>query len=121
MRILGAVGRVAGAQMHLAGPNFSTGYYASAVDLGALQTALSRGVARLDAVQVEERWDEVLDWMRRVLRAWVQRYKHLEIERHSSGIRVEMETQDDHGYYTYAFDVFPGRRVIKARARPSDR
>jgi hypothetical protein len=33
----------------------------------------------------------------------------LKIERRQEGIRVEMKTQDDLGYYDYAFDVFPRR------------
>jgi len=108
MRVAGAIAGVAEGTMQLAGPNFSSGFRASAVDLGRLQTVLSRGVARLDVDQIEQRWDEVFDWMRRVLRGWVQRCKHMKIERRGSGIRVEVEAQDDHGYYSYGFDVFPG-------------
>ena len=44
--------------------------------------------------------------MRRLLRSWVQRCKLVKIERQELGIRVELDTQDDHGYYTYGFDVF---------------
>jgi hypothetical protein len=47
--------------------------------------------------------------MLRLLRAWVQRYKHAKIRRREQGVRVEFETQDDHGYYVYGFDVFPGQ------------
>jgi hypothetical protein len=106
-RILRGLAGVAEGSMRLAGPNFTTGFHASAVDLGRLQAALSRGVARLDGAQVEARWDEVFGWMMRVLRAWVQRYKSVHIQRGEAGIRVELETQDDHGYYSYGFDVFP--------------
>ena len=81
--------------------------------VAALRIFDGRGIARLDMRQVEARWDEVREWMRGVLRTWVQRYKMLNIERHENGIRVEIETQDDCGYYLYGFDVFPGR---KARA-----
>lgn len=109
MRILGAVASAVETKMHLAGPNFATGFHASAVDLGQLQTVLAKGVARFDAAQVEERWDEIFEWMMRVLRTWVQRYKRAKIERREKGIRVELETQDDRGYYSYGFDVFPGR------------
>jgi len=49
------------------------------------------------------------DWIRRVCRAWVQRCKRLRIERRRTGIRIELETQDDLGYYEYGFDVFPKR------------
>jgi hypothetical protein len=31
------------------------------------------------------------------------------IERHENRIRVELETQDDRGYYSCGFDVFPGK------------
>jgi hypothetical protein len=113
-RILGRLVGVAEGSMRLAGPNFTTGFHASAVDLGRLQAALARGIARLDGAQVEARWDEVFGWMMRVLRAWVQRYKSVRIKRDESGIRVEIETQDDHGYYSYGFDVFP-RTSGKAR------
>jgi hypothetical protein len=95
--------------MRVAGANLSTGFHASGVDLGRLQVALERGTARLDMVQIAERWDEVRAWMHDVLRAWVQRFKMLHIERRESGIRVEFQTQDDHGYYSYGFDVFAGR------------
>ena len=33
------------------------------------------------------------------------------------GIRVELETQDDHGYYSYGFDVFPGHRPAARHSR----
>jgi hypothetical protein len=44
----------------------------------------------------------------------VQRCKRMRIERHQTGVRIELETQDDHGYYEYRFDVFP-RRGAKSR------
>lgn len=31
--------------------------------------------------------------------------QRLKIERHAGGVHVEIETQDDHGYYQYEFDV----------------
>lgn len=95
--------------MRVAGPNLSTGFYASAVDLGRLQTELARGMEHLDATQLEERWDEVARWLRSALGSWVQRCKHMKLDRREQGIHIELETQDDHGYYSYAFDVFPGR------------
>ena len=115
-RILGALTRMAEGTMRLAGPNFTTGFHASAVDLGRLQAALTRGVGRLDAAQLEARWDEVFTWMMKVLRAWVQRYKSVKIKRNDLGVRVEIQTQDDHGYYSYGFDVFPR---IRGKARQS--
>lgn len=92
-----------------AGPNFATGFWASAVDLGRLQDILERGLRRFDLASLERRWPEVEPWMYDVLRGWVQRRKVVRIERRELGVRVELTTQDDRGYYDYAFDVFPGR------------
>jgi hypothetical protein len=116
-RILGHIARAVQSEMVVAGPNLVKGFPASAVDLGRLKDALERGVQRLDATQVADRWDEVFAWMRRVIAAWVQRYKMLKIERLESGIRVEMQTQDDYGYYDYAFDVFPKRNATISKER----
>jgi hypothetical protein len=95
--------------MRLGGPNLSRGYYASAVDLGRVQHALERGLARFDPTVLEARWSEVFPWIGNVLRVWVQRTKRMKIERVGAGIRIEMQTQDDLGYYDYAFDAFPAR------------
>jgi hypothetical protein len=116
MRIIGRIAGTARTSMRLAGPNVTTGFHASAVDLGRLQNALARGVARFDAAQIEARWDEVFAWMLRVLRGWVQRCKKMHVSRREAGIRVELETQDDHGYYSFGFDVFPGRLARPARS-----
>jgi hypothetical protein len=116
-RILGSIARAVQNEMVLAGPNLVKGFPASAVDLGRLKNALERGVQRLNAEQVAERWDEVFAWMRRVIAAWVQRYKMMKIKRLEGGIRVEMQTQDDYGYYDYAFDVFPKRQTAAPRRR----
>jgi len=105
--ILGKIAVVAQASMEVAGPNLVRGFHASAVDLGRLQGALRRGLARFNGAQLEARWPEVFEWLRRVIAAWVQRYKHLKIERLASGIHIEIQTQDDHGYYRYEFDVIP--------------
>jgi hypothetical protein len=106
-QIIGGLAGAVEAETQVAGPNLTTGYYASSVDLGRLQAELGKGVARLKPGQVEERWDEVFSWMRRLLRVWVQRCKLMKIERRELGIRIELETQDDRGYYNYGFDVFP--------------
>lgn len=108
-RVVGALAGIAQQHMRLSGPNLTTGFHASAVDLGALQHALERGLSRFDPAQIESRWSEVFDWIRRVMSTWVQRYKELRIERRNEGIRIEFQTQDDLGYYDYAFDVFPHR------------
>ncbi len=105
--------------MRLAGPNLTTGFHASAVDLGRLQTALERGLGRFDAATLESRWDEVFEWIRRVIRAWVQRCKELRIERHEAGIRLDFATQDDLGYYRYGVEVFPGRGLPLRQERDS--
>ncbi len=108
--IIGVVAKAAQSTMEVSGPNLVRGFHASAVDLGQLQHTLERGLGRFDDAQIESRWSEVFDWIRRVLRAWVQRCKQMKIERAERGIRIELETQDDLGYYHYAFDVFPSRR-----------
>jgi hypothetical protein len=108
-RIIDAIARGVQLDVESRGPNMSSGFHASAVDVGRLQSALERGLARFDGAQVEARWDEIFDWIRRVVRAWVQRCKRMRIERRETGIRIELETQDDLGYYEYGFDVFPSR------------
>jgi hypothetical protein len=120
-RVIAVLADIAKTDMRLTGPNLTTGFHASGVDLGRLQTALARGTARLDLMQIANRWDEVRAWMHDVLRAWVQRYKALHIELRESGIRLEFETQDDHGYYSYGFDIFAGNEVERPRlaATPS--
>lgn len=105
--ILGKIADVAQASMEVAGPNLVRGFHASAVDLGRLQDALRRGVSRFNAAQLEARWPEVFGWLRRVIAAWIQRCKHIKIERLAGGIHIAIQTQDDHGYYRYDFDVIP--------------
>jgi hypothetical protein len=109
-----AIAGIAESERHVSGPNLLTGFYASAVDVGRLQAALEHGLARFDEPQLETRWDEIFDWIRRVARTWVQRCKRMRIERRQMGIRIELETQDDLGYYEYGFDVFP-RRGTKSK------
>ncbi len=104
-RVIGAIAGAAQSAMHVGGPNPSTGFHASAVDVGRLQAILERGLARFDDAQLEARWEGIFDWIRRVIRSWVQRCKQMRIERRGNGIRIELETQDDLGYYEYGFDV----------------
>ena len=60
--------------------------------------------------QLKERWTEdIRDWMHALLRTWVQRCKRRSLRYRGNGVHVVLETQDDHGYYQYEFDVFPGR------------
>ncbi len=90
--------------------NISTGFRASAVDVGVLQDMLGRAIAHFNVTQVRERWNEDLfDWMRQAILGWVQRCKLLQMRVQENGIRIVVGTQDDRGYYRYEFDVFPGR------------
>ena len=109
-RITGSLGAQLGGQMHLRGPQLATGFRAASVDLAELSAVLTGGIAKLDAAQVAARWnDDVFAWLSRAVLRWVQRVKMVRIERDESsgGIHVLLETQDDHGYYHYEFDVFP--------------
>ena len=88
-----------------------TGFRASAVDLGHLQTLANDALGLLTMEQVRERWNEdVMEWLLDLLRLWVQRRKQIRFDLAENGIHIELETQDDHGYYRYEFDVFPGKR-----------
>jgi len=110
-RIAGSLGDQLGReQVRVLGPQLATGFRAASVDLAELSAMLTSGLARLDAAQVASRWnDDVFAWLSRAVMSWVQRVKMLRIERDESsgGIHVLLETQDDHGYYRYEFDVFP--------------
>jgi hypothetical protein len=102
----------------LAVANTQVGFPASAVDLGRLKDALETGLAAFDMRELRRRWRVDLgDWTRRLILAWTQRCKLLKMRVRARGISVEIETQDDAGYYTYSFDVFPGRD----RPKPSPR
>ena len=90
--------------------NTSTGFRASAVDLGYLQDTIGHAIALFDMDQVRERWNvDLFDWVRKTLRTSIQRCKGMQFELAENGIHITLETQDDHGYYNYQFDVFPGR------------
>ena len=85
-----------------------SGFPASAVNVGELKSALEGGMKRLDMRAVRVRWsDDVFDWMRLTIRAWVQRCKMMRLVARRNGVNVKLETQDDLGYYRYEFDVFP--------------
>jgi len=60
-RIINAIAGVAESSMGVSGANLSTGFHASAVDVGRLQVALERGLTRFDENQLETRWDEIFD------------------------------------------------------------
>jgi len=87
-----------------------SGFRASAVDIGAIQEMLGRGIVAFDMAAVRDRWDDDLRiWMSDVILNWVQRCKCIHFELEENGISIRIETQDDHGYYAYELDVFPGR------------
>jgi len=48
--------------------------------------------------------------MDEVILTWVQRCKCIHMELGDVGVTITLDTQDDRGYYTYTFEVFPGRR-----------
>jgi hypothetical protein len=117
-RIVGNLGAAIGGHVALSTANVQSGYPASAPDVGRLKDALERGLARFDMVQVRARWDDdVFDWLRLSVKAWVQRCKMLQIRPRRNGIQIRLLTQDDHGYYRYEFDVFPGKRTRKRMGR----
>lgn len=110
--IVGNIAAAAGEDaFHVAVANTVSGYPASGLDVGRLKTALESGLVSFDMALSLERWEtDVFEWLRKTAFAWVQRCKRLTLEPKDTGIRVEIETQDDLGYYTYAFDVFPGKK-----------
>lgn len=113
-RIVGNLGAAIGGHGALGTANVQSGYPASAPDVGRLKDALERGLARFDMVQVRARWDDdVFDWLRLTVKAWVQRCKMLRIRPRVNGVQIRLLTQDDHGYYRYEFDVFPGQPLRK--------
>ena len=117
-RIIGNIAeQIAQTGMEVAGPNLVSGYHASAVNLGQLQQTLEHGLSRFDHERLTARWAEVLGWINEILVTWIQRPKETCVELKEKGIRIELTSQDDLGYYDYAFDVFPTRG--KARSRDS--
>jgi len=116
-RIIGGLTRALDESLQVAVANTRTGFPAAAVDVGKLKAALEIGLERMDMEQVRERWEQDLsEWMLRVITSWVQRCKHVKLVQHDDGLEVQLETQDDLGYYHYRFDVFAGR--AKTRGAP---
>ena len=84
----------------------STGFPASAVDLGRLQTELERAFAGWSSKEIRSRWrSDVFPWISQFTRAWVQRRSILRAKPILSGIRIGLDTKDDLGYYRYVFEV----------------
>ena len=85
-----------------------SGYRASCVDLGELKELIESGTKRLTRPQLEARFHhDIQSFVHSVVTMWVQRPKEISSELCEDGIRVRVKTQDDLGYYDYAFDVFP--------------
>jgi hypothetical protein len=118
-RALGYLTKTLQSEMVIAGANLTKGFPAASVDLGGLKDAIESGLRRFDGVQVEERWSEIRAWIERVIALWVQRRKWSRITRFEKGVRVQLQTQDDLGYYDYAFDAF--YRVRRERRGGMDR
>ena len=117
-RIVGNLGAAIGGHGSLSTANVQSGYPAAAPDLGRLKDALERGLARFDMDQVRARWDDdVFEWLRLTVKAWVQRCKMLQIRPRQNGVQIRLMTQDDHGYYRYEFDVFPGKPSRRRASR----
>ncbi len=84
------------------------GFRASCVDLGELKDLLEQGTKRLTMAQLLSRFHEdVQGFVHSVVTMWVQRPIEISSELREDSIRVRVRTQDDHGTYDYAFDVFP--------------
>ncbi len=90
--------------------NTLRGFRASAVDVGSLQQMLGNAISDFRMQDVRDRWsDDIFPWFRQAIMSWVQRCKAIHFSLEQNGVRIELETQDDRGYYRYVFDVFPGR------------
>jgi len=102
---LGTALSEAGGELRVAAT--STGYPASAVDLGRLQSELERALTGWSTREIRTRWrDEVFPWISQFTRAWVQRRSILTAKRTRSGVRIVLDTKDGRGYYHYVFEVF---------------
>lgn len=106
-RVLAGLAGQMGREIHLGSANLSSGFPASAVDIGALQSAIGSGVSRLTGEQLRRRWKaDVRAWVQRLVLSWVQRVKRLTVTLRARGVHVVIQTQDDRGYYRYELDVF---------------
>jgi len=84
------------------------GFRASCVDLGELKELIETGTRRLTLGQLQARWDDdVRGFIHSVVTSWVQRPRDIAGELLADRVRVRLVTQDDHGEYSYTFDVFP--------------
>ncbi len=112
-RIAGGIVDAVGEGFEVGVANTASGYPASAVDVGRLKATLESGLEGFGMELLRQRWDDdVAHWLRGTIRSWVQRCKLIRLDKEDEGVRVEIETADDHGYYTYGFDVFPGKKQL---------
>jgi hypothetical protein len=106
---LGIVGRLSEAiaeHGHIQATNLATGYHASAPAVGIVKSAHEQALTHFDMRNVHDRWEEDLGrWLSNSLIRWFQRTKRVSTKLYPNGIAVEIETQDDHGYYRYGFDI----------------
>ena len=107
-RIVGRLtSALSGAEGDVRAAATATGYPASAVDLGRLQTEIERALAGWSRRDIRVRWrDEVFPWISGLTRGWVQRRSILTLKRTRTGIRVILDTKDDRGSYHYVFEAF---------------
>jgi hypothetical protein len=97
-----------------------TGFPASAVDLGRLQSEIEFALAGWSSPEVRARWrEDVFPWLSRFTRAWVQRRSIFEARRTRTGIRLVLDTKDDRGHYHYVVEAFLNRRATRTRRRRS--
>jgi len=90
--------------------NFETGMAAAELRLCILQDLLEGMLADFDMKTLPLAWeDTVSPALREAIQVWVQRTTRLQLELRDNGVHIWMQTQDDRGYYSYRFDVFPGR------------
>lgn len=121
-RIIGGLAsQLSNAEVFVSPANVATGYRASALDLGRIQEEIEGALELFDMEQVRSRWDDDLFiWLRRMLLTWIQRCKYLHFDTDGEkGIHIEVQTQDDRGYYEYHLDVFPGRGSTKVPTAPA--
>jgi hypothetical protein len=106
--IVGALTEATSEWGQIRATNLALGYHASAPSLGVIKSAHEQALAHFDMRIVHDRWDQdLLRWLGKSLVRWVQRTKRVSTELHTNGIAVEIEAQDDLGYYRYGFDLMP--------------